>query len=115
MGYMARREDLESRFHEGALQRMTTMSRDEAGCRIERRACWQDTEIAELSLLLPAGQAAQMERLAHSRNLTLGQLIRRLIRDYLTDRVATGPVNNQPVGSLAIPRGDGFDSQGPSP
>jgi hypothetical protein len=106
MGYMPRREDLESRFHEGALQRMTTMSRDEAGCRIGRRTSWLDEEIAEFSLLLPAEQAAQMERLAHSRNLTLGQLIRRLIRDDLTDRVATGPVSKQPMGSLALLRGD---------
>ncbi len=85
---------------------MTTMSRDQAGCPIESRACWLDAEMAELSLLLPAGQAAQMERLAHSRDLTLGQLIRLLIRDYLADRAATGPVRNRPMGSLTIPGGD---------
>jgi hypothetical protein len=94
---------------------MTTMSRDQAGCPIKRRTCWQDAEIAELSLLLPAGQAAQMERLAYSQNMTLGQLIRRLIRDYLTDRVATGPASNRPVCSLAIPRDDRLDSQDASP
>jgi hypothetical protein len=94
---------------------MTNLSRDHAGCPIERRTCRLDADIAELSLLLPVGQAAQMERLAHSRGLTLGQLIRWLIRDYLTDRVATGPVSNRPMGSLAIPRGNGFDSQDARP
>jgi hypothetical protein len=94
---------------------MTTMSRDQAGCPIESQTCWLDAEMAELSLLLPAGQAAQMERLAHSRNLTVGQLIRLLIRDYLADRAASGPVSNRPMGNLAIHLGDRFDSQGASP
>jgi hypothetical protein len=44
-----------------------------------------DGEVAELSLLLPGWQAAQMEKLANSRGLTVGQLIRLLIRDYLAD------------------------------
>jgi hypothetical protein len=91
------------------------LSRDHAGCPIESPTCWQDAEIAELSLVLPAGQAAQMERLANSRNLTLGQLIRLLICDYLSDRAGCGPVSNRPMGSLAIPRGECFDSQDASP
>jgi hypothetical protein len=85
---------------------MTTMSQDEAGCPIESRTCSLNEEIAELSLLLPAEQAAQMERLAHSRDLTLGQLIRLLVCDYLADQGATGPVSNRPRGRLAIPQGD---------
>jgi len=39
--------------------------------------------MAELFVLLPGRQAAELDRLACSRGLTLGQLIRLLIRDYL--------------------------------
>ncbi len=112
---MARREYLAFRIHKGAIQVMTILSRDHAGCPIESRTCWLDAEVAERSLLLPAGQAAQMERLAHSRNLTLGQLIRRLIREYLANRAATDPVGKRPMGSLAILQGDCFDSQDARP
>jgi len=94
---------------------MSTMIRDHAERPIESRTCWLDEEMAELSLLLPGWQAAQMERLAHSRGLTLGQLIRLLIRDNLTDRATSGPVSNRPMGSLVIVRGDCFDSQADTP
>jgi hypothetical protein len=40
--------------------------------------------MAELALLLPSGQAAVLLRLAHERGITVGQLLRCLIRDYLT-------------------------------
>jgi hypothetical protein len=39
--------------------------------------------VAEVALLLPGGQAAALERAAHRRGLTVGQLIRRLIRGCL--------------------------------
>lgn len=66
---------------------MTTLNhREHAGGPIESRACWRDEELTELSLLLPSWQIVEMERLAHSRGLTLGQLIRLFIRDYLADR-----------------------------
>ena len=61
------------------------MTRDHAEGPTESRTCWVDGEVAELSLLLPGWQAAQMEKLANSRGLTVGQLIRLLIRDYLAD------------------------------
>ena len=64
---------------------MSTMSRNHAQGLVKSRICWLDAEMAELSLLLPGWQAAEMERLAHARGLTLGQLIRLLIRDYLGD------------------------------
>jgi hypothetical protein len=48
------------------------MSRDHAECPIDSRICGLDEEIAEVSFLLSIGLVAQMERLAHSRNLTLG-------------------------------------------
>ena len=44
---------------------------------------WLDKEIAELSLLLPGWQAAELESLARSRRLTLGQLMRLIVRDFL--------------------------------
>jgi hypothetical protein len=42
-----------------------------------------DKRIAELSLLVPASQAATLEKLAWSRGLTVGQLLRLLIQEYL--------------------------------
>ena len=91
------------------------MNRNHGERPIESRACCLDEEMAELSLLLPGWQAAQMENLANSRGLTLGQLIRLLIRDYLTDRAGLGPVSKQPVGRLAILQAAPFDSQDISP
>ena len=44
---------------------------------------WLDKEIAELSLLLPGWQAAELESLALSRRLTMGQLIRVIVREFL--------------------------------
>jgi hypothetical protein len=62
------------------------MSREHAGGPIENRTCMRDEEMTELSLLLPSWQVVEMEGEAHSRGLTLGQLIRLLVRDYLADR-----------------------------
>lgn len=90
---------------------MSTTSRDQTEWPVESRTCWLNAEMAELSLLPPIEEAARMERLAHSHGLTLGRLIRLLIRDYLRDRAATGPIRNPPMGKLAIPWGGGFDSQ----
>jgi hypothetical protein len=39
--------------------------------------------MAEVTLLLPSGQAAALERVARQRGLTVAQLLRRLIRDCL--------------------------------
>jgi hypothetical protein len=64
---------------------MKTMSLDGVASSIKDRVVSLDEDMAELSLLIPGWQAAQVERLAHSRGLTLGQLIRLLIRDYLAD------------------------------
>jgi hypothetical protein len=60
------------------------MSREHAGGPIENRTCWRD-EMMELSLLLSSWQFVEMEHVAQSRGLTLGQLIRLLISDYLAD------------------------------
>jgi hypothetical protein len=42
-----------------------------------------DEDMAELSLLLPGWQAAALERAARSSGLTTGQMLRRLVRDFL--------------------------------
>jgi hypothetical protein len=48
------------------------------------QVAWMNDEIAEISLLLPCSHAAQLESMAHARHLTLGQLLRTIIQDYLT-------------------------------
>jgi len=42
-----------------------------------------DEEVVEVGLLLPGREVAELEGLAHARGLTLGQLFRQLLRDYL--------------------------------
>jgi uncharacterized protein (DUF2267 family) len=59
------------------------------------RVVWRDEQVAELSLLVPARQAAELERLAHARGLTVGRLIRLIVRDYLTGRAGPTPVSKQ--------------------
>jgi hypothetical protein len=59
-------------------------------------------EVVELGLLLHAGQVAALEAAAHRLGLTAGQVVRRLIRDFLRpDRGAPAPA--------------GEDEEGPSP
>ena len=65
-------------------QRVSTMNHEPVPGPLEDRLVWQDEQVAELFLLLPGRQAAELERLAHFRGLTMGQLVRLLIRDYLT-------------------------------
>jgi hypothetical protein len=47
---------------------------------------WLDDEVAEISLLMPAWQTAQLLDLANSHRLTVGQLLRGLVRAYLAER-----------------------------
>jgi hypothetical protein len=72
---------------------MTTFTPDHVAWLIGSRTCSLDEEMAEFSLLLPARHAAEMERLARSRGLTLGQLIRQLVCDYLIDRAGLAPLS----------------------
>lgn len=60
------------------------MAQDRGGRPEVGQVCWVDEELAELSLLLPAWQAAELERLASTRHLTSGQLLRLLITDFLS-------------------------------
>jgi hypothetical protein len=63
---------------------------------IESLACQFDLGVTELPLLLPGWQVTEMERLAHSRGLTLGQQIRLLIRYYGTDQARSSPAGKHP-------------------
>lgn len=47
---------------------------------------WLDEEIAEVSLLMPAWQAAQLAAIATRQRVTVGQLLRDLINIYLAKR-----------------------------
>jgi hypothetical protein len=66
------------------------MSLDRVTHPIEDQVASQNKGIAELSLLLPGRDAAELERIAYSRGLTVGHLIRLLIRDYLRGSFPTG-------------------------
>ena len=47
-----------------------------------------DHEVVELALLLPRWQAEALERAAHARGLTAGQLLRKVIGATLKDNAA---------------------------
>ncbi len=51
----------------------------------------QDQEVVELPLLLPKWQAAELEAVARERGMTMGQLLRRVIRQVLTEGTAGVP------------------------
>jgi hypothetical protein len=46
----------------------------------------RDAAVAEVPLLLPAGQAAALEGEAHRLGLTAAQVLRGLVRDFLRQR-----------------------------
>lgn len=52
----------------------------------------QDQEVVELPLLLPRWQALELEAAARQLGMTTGQMLRRVIRDLLTEE----PVAAQP-------------------
>lgn len=49
-----------------------------------------DDEIAELAVLLPCQQAEDLEQAAQERGLTVAQMIRRLIQDFLRGTQVSG-------------------------
>ncbi len=50
-------------------------------------------EVVEVSLLLPATQASALESVAHEHGLTAAELLRSLLRDFLTGPgAAEGPL-----------------------
>jgi hypothetical protein len=48
-------------------------------------------ELVEMMLLLPQEQATTLEAAAQDRGLTIGQMIRRLIRDFTARQRLAGP------------------------
>jgi len=50
-----------------------------------------DGEVTELSVLLPGGQAQVLEQAAHERGLTVAQMLRRLIQDFLKGGPRSAP------------------------
>jgi hypothetical protein len=73
---------------------MTVMKKAYEGLETADLISRLDGEVTEVSLLLPAGQVAALERSASSRGLTLGQLLRLLIRDHLTCQPDPGAPGN---------------------
>jgi len=60
-------------------------------------------EAEEVAFLLPGGEMAALERAAHRLGLTVGQLLRRLIRDHLAREGHSEPVRSaqwQPQDSV---------------
>jgi len=51
----------------------------------------QDQEVVELPLLLPKWQAVELEAAARQRGMTMGQLLRRVIRQVLDDSGVGAP------------------------
>jgi hypothetical protein len=51
----------------------------------------QDQEVVELPLLLPKWQAVELEAAARQRGMTMGQLLRRVIRQALDESNAGIP------------------------
>lgn len=54
----------------------------------ERCAPLLEEEVVELPLLLPGWQVSKLETVAHQRGMTAAEMVRHLLRDFLT----LGPV-----------------------
>jgi hypothetical protein len=48
-------------------------------------------EVTELPLLLPSGEASALEQAARRRGLTVGQMLRQLVREFLHEAGRPGP------------------------
>ncbi|MFQ3591771.1 MAG: hypothetical protein SNJ82_01080 [Gemmataceae bacterium] len=51
---------------------------------------WEDTnmttsEVIEIPLLLSVGQVSALERVAHQRGLTAGEMVRQVLRDFIVN------------------------------
>ncbi len=54
-------------------------------------------DVVELSLLLSAEQASELETAAHQRGATAGELVRRLVRDFLAAQKDGGSGGARPL------------------
>jgi hypothetical protein len=52
-------------------------------------------DVAEISLLLPGWQLSALESAARERGLTSGQLVRRLLRDFIDRHEETEPESGE--------------------
>ena len=75
------------------------------------RIAWLDEMCVELALLVPREQVARLIRLAAARGLTVGQLIRRLLDDYL----ACHDPGARPGQSAALARVEGDEEPPEAP
>ena len=57
----------------------------------DNRFLTYDHEVAELAVLLPCQQAEGLEHAAQQRGLTVAQMVRRLIQDFLRGAQGSGP------------------------
>jgi hypothetical protein len=80
---------------------MSGMGPNQGGRLPEDRICLLGDGVAEVSLLLPGWQMAEMEQVAYSRGLTLGQLMRLLIREYLAYPGQADGGGGKPAGGQA--------------
>jgi hypothetical protein len=62
---------------------------------------WLETEIAEISLLLRAKEASRLAALATAQRVTVGQLLRGLVREFLAQEAS---VNRPQDLELLAPR-----------
>ncbi len=62
---------------------MTLRTGDPVHPLLEAGMTRQDQEVVELPLLLPKWQAVELEAAARQRGMTMGQLLRRVIRQAL--------------------------------
>jgi hypothetical protein len=51
---------------------------------------WEDgnpgsSEVVEIPLLLSIGQVSALERVAHQRGLTAGEMVRQVLRDFIVN------------------------------
>jgi hypothetical protein len=56
------------------------------------RNCESENEVIEVSLLLPGWQVAALESAAHDRGVTAAEMARAVLRDFLADHAAEGPL-----------------------
>ena len=53
-------------------------------------------DVVELSLLLPALHLSELETAAFERGVTMGEMVRGLVRDFLVSHRREAPTNRRP-------------------
>jgi hypothetical protein len=68
---------------------MSTNRLDDVGGSARQAAAFPNDHIVEVAFLLPEWQVAALETAANGDCLTCGQLVRRLVRDFLEQKIAS--------------------------